>query len=212
VSTSSSITHVEADTLLARQRARLYRVLARCYAAEPDETLGVALAEPAMRALMAAFSPSTDTTAFGPLPPAQCEALAVEYTRLFIGPGPAVPPYESVHRSESGNAGRYWGDATVTFNRLIAGLGLQFSDGFHGMPDHIAAECELMALLLEGECEGRERGDAATAEGCADGQVHLLGEHLRHWARPLAARLGAEARTPFFRALATLTDEFFADE
>ncbi len=211
MSTASPAATRDGVTLL-RQRARLYRVLARCYAAEPDVALGAALADPAIRALIAAFSPDTDVAALGPLTAAVCDGLAVEYTRLFLGPGPTVPPYESVHRPERGNAGRYWGDATVAFNRVLDGLGLALAEQFHGMPDHIATECELMALLLETEADARERGDTATADTCADGQAYVLGEHLGHWAQPLAARLGAAADAPFFHALADLTADFFADE
>jgi TorA maturation chaperone TorD len=67
--------------------------------------------------------------------------LSLEYTRLFVGPGKHVSPYESVHASDSGSLRD---EAASTVQRIVESAGIEFQADYHGMPDHIRVELEFM--------------------------------------------------------------------
>ena len=79
-------------------------------------------------------------------PEAAVEALAVEYCRLFIGPGGHLPPVESVVLGE----GRFWGKTTekvTNFYRMESLALAQDSDNLP--PDHLSVELDCIGMLEE---------------------------------------------------------------
>ncbi len=77
------------------------------------------------------------------------EDLAVEHTRLFLGPGKHISPHESVHHQrEDGQWGKLWGASTVEVKKFIEATGLSYTDDYKGMPDHISVEFEFMQQLI----------------------------------------------------------------
>ncbi|WP_372480827.1 molecular chaperone (plasmid) [Halomicrobium sp. HM KBTZ05] len=125
--------------------------------------------------------------------------LRVEYTRLFIGPGPEqCPPYESVYRDgdhdgDEQNVGPVYGPATQAVARWYAEYGLELRDSRSAPPDHIATELEFAAYL------------AATEDD--DTLEQFLDEHPRTWIEPFAARLRENDPGPFYRAVIERTIE-----
>ena len=49
------------------------------------------------------------------------ENLAIEYTRLFVGPGKHISPHESVHHKKEGvQSGQLWGELTAQSKELLS--------------------------------------------------------------------------------------------
>jgi len=82
------------------------------------------------------------------------EDLAVEFTRLFIGPGPHISPHESVNtETHDVKEAALWSAQTVKVKKFIEAAGLEYDDSFSGMPDHVTAELEFMQRLAAKEAE-----------------------------------------------------------
>lgn len=160
--------------------AALYAVLAQCWR-EPTPELVEAVADGALDGVV----PGVDT--------ASLDALRREYTRLFIGPGEmACPPYESVHRDgEDENAtGPVLGPSTDAVERWYREYGLATSPDWSEMPDHVAAELEFVAYLLDVD-------ETAAAQ--------FLDEHPRAWLPAFLDDVAAATRQPFYASLAETT-------
>ncbi len=55
------------------------------------------------------------------------ENLAIEYTRLFVGPGKHISPHESVHHKKEGvQSGQLWGELTGQLKNIIESSGLEY--------------------------------------------------------------------------------------
>lgn len=206
--TMQSECSVASDQLLTR--GLVYQLLARVYRQEPDQELFTRLGSEEILHILKKISPRLDISAFRAPPPSRIEDLSVEFCRLFIGPGPSVPPYESIHRTEPGNAGKFWGDATVEFKSLVEALGLHYAADFHEMPDHISVEFELMFRLLNAEAEALESGDEETRDNAREAQGVLLNRHVGVWLPRFCDRLEAATHDPFYAAIAVLTRDFMA--
>ncbi len=133
------------------------------------------------------------------------EAVADEYTRLFLGPqGPEVHPYESYYLT-----GRLWDRPLAVLRDFLKEIGLAKQEGYAEPEDSLAFELEIMRRLIA--CQG----SAADAEGerrFLDLQAIFLKRHLLVWA-PAAARDLAEAQGAlFYRGVATLLQGFLALE
>lgn len=109
--------------------------------------------------------------------PVNLEELEVEYCRLFVGPGHVeVPPYESVYREHDikMQKGLVMGPPAVEVNKLYQEAGLQLAQGFHDMPDHIAAETWFLAYL-EAMTKNTEEQD------CLQHKQQFIDQHLGQW-------------------------------
>lgn len=118
------------------------------------------------------------------------EALNVEATRLFEGPGqPATPPFASFYL----NHGQLMGDAALAARRAYLAWKIKPRDDGRVPPDHIAIELGFMALLAR---EDNARGlDSAV----------FLREHLLTWVPRWNAAVVVASAHPFFVGLANLT-------
>ncbi|MDF2710280.1 molecular chaperone TorD family protein [Nonomuraea muscovyensis] len=152
---------------------------------------------PLYRALLAA--PDGDrlldaqTRALGE--PEALRSLSVEFCRLFVGPRPACPPYESVHRGEpvvGGRAERRLQDF-MERHRLDAVIP-------SGCPvlayDHLAVSLALLHHLLGVAADGAAR--------------QLLQDHLLAWAPAYFRGLKAAAVLPPYTLIADLLAEYLA--
>lgn len=130
----------------------------------------------------------------------EVDELLDEYERLFVGPGRTpCSPYESLWLSEQPRLeqGRLMGAASVAIADLYRGLGLDVATSAHELPDHLAIELEALAVALGAE------GAAAEETGRV-----LLHEHLQVWVPRFCALVEAQARHPFYAALARVTGEW----
>jgi len=124
------------------------------------------------------------------------QETALEYCRLFVGPGPlACPPYGSVYR----DGGVVMGPSTLAALRAYEEQGLKPS--LKEPPDHIAVELEFMAHLCQGASHA---ADISQARHCLALQETFLREHLLAWAPAFARRLLADTSHPLYKTLAGL--------
>jgi TorA maturation chaperone TorD len=137
------------------------------------------------------------------------EDLAVEYSRLFLGPGKHISPHESVHHQrEDGDWGKLWGADTVDVKKFIEATGLSYEADYKGMPDHISVEFEFMAALIRREKQAWAENDEAVAKNCMTLQKKFLEEHLIQWIPDFCGKVIQQAELPFYRAVAELTRSF----
>ena len=141
------------------------------------------------------------------------EDLAVEYTRLFLGPGKHISPHESVHHQrEDGQWGKLWGASTVEVKKFIEATGLSYTDDYKGMPDHISVEFEFMQQLILAEEQAWKEADADKAASCRQVEKKFIEEHLINWIPAFCEMVIQEAELPFYQAVAALTRSFIEFE
>jgi TorA maturation chaperone TorD len=137
------------------------------------------------------------------------EDLAVEYTRLFLGPGRHLSAHESVHRqSEDGEQSLLWSSFTVKVKNFIESMGLSYDPDYRGLPDHISAELEFMEVLARHEEQTWSEEDEDRAWHCLDIQRRFVKEHLIGWVPAFCDKVMAAAELSFYRELAALTKAF----
>ncbi|MHC4188825.1 MAG: TorD/DmsD family molecular chaperone [Planctomycetota bacterium] len=141
--------------------------------------------------------------------------LGEQYTRTFVGPGPHVSPYASVHHS---GEGQLWGDSTVWVKRFIETTGLSFRNNWDSIPDHIAIELELMQRLAAHEAQlwvpnpsgpsHNEKNVDKQLCQCLQAQEQFLREHLCIWAPKFCERILETSTSLFYREMAKLMKSF----
>ncbi len=188
---------------LAGERGNIYGFLALVYQREPDaalldilgkqdaglKDLGVDLSMPA------GSGNKRDII----------EELSVEYTRLFLGPGRHISPYESVWREADG---AHWGKSTSEVKIFIETLGLNYTEDWTGLPDHIGVEFELMKKLVDHENKVRVGKDMKTVRLCLEIQKRFMDEHIYKWVPGFCEKVIEESREDFYRQIALLTKQF----
>ena len=194
----------------ASQRANLYGFLATLYRAEPDSELIHRLADADYLALLRAAGADLDAAYFQRPEAEVLEELAIEYTRLFIGPGKHVSPHASANMPDEG--GTLWGRSTSDAVARIREAGLDYDPDYHGLPDHISVELELMAALAGREAEAWRAGEEAAALSQREFQASFVEEHLRHWLPEFCRRIIERAELPLFGEMAKLTAAFLEAE
>lgn len=143
--------------------------------------------------------------------------LESEYTRLYIGPGVHIAPYESVYIDEKvvGDKrvpGLMWGDSTVEVLKEYEEYGLKLVDQFKDMPDHIGVELELMSFLTEKEANEWECERKDNALKCLSNEREFLDNHLTKWAPKFCDYAAEDANFKFYKSLAILTKEYILSE
>ncbi len=138
------------------------------------------------------------------------EHLRDRYTQTFIGPGPHVSLYASVHISDER---RLWGDSTIWVKRFIETTGLSIANNWDSIPDHIAIELELMQRLTDYEAKlwgsdplpETENTDKQLSQ-CLRAQEQFLRQHLCTWIPQFCQRVSQVSTSPFYRQMAALTE------
>ncbi len=193
------------------QRAALFRLLAELYRKELTPALSARLLDSGMLDSLEDLGYDLERNALAE--PGEVEALGLEYSRVFIGPGRHVSPYGSVHHPDDPKRGQLWGDTTCSVQRFASDHGLAFEGAaYDGIPDHIAHELELFARLIEGRAQARSRGDREAEERIRNSEGYLVREHLDRWAPRFCAEVREAAARPFYGELARLTATLLADE
>ena len=190
------------------ERSGLYGLLASVYRAKPSAEILRRLGEPAMREGLAAAGVSTDI--FTAPEPQLLKELAEEYTRLFVGPGKHLPPYQSVHLEGSG--GDLWGADTSAVKRFIEQAGFDYAESFHGLPDHISVELDFLAQLTRLEAETWRNNDADRAYNCLKFQQEFMERHLGRWIPAFCTKVVERTEQALYREMAALTADFIAAE
>lgn len=185
-------------------RANVCRLLARVFSAKPTPELLAAMKESGMLESLDSLGVTFDGDFLAGDEREQAEALAVEYTRLFVGPGPHIAPYESVFVRGFGEDGpQLWGSATEAVSVFYREAGLEIRAG-NEIPDHIGIELEAAAELAATQAELLERGETAEAERVREQEMRFAREHLAVWLPDFSRAVAGQARESFYRGMAAL--------
>ncbi len=190
---------------LAEKRSNIYGLLSLIYRQEPTVEIVRELRKPEFIQTLVELGVSVDKEFITQSDEQTVQDLSLEYTRLFIGPGRHIPPYESVHRE---GEGLLWGESTATVKKLIEFLGLRYRDDFSDMPDHISVEFELMQKLADRENEAREQNDEQAILRCLEFQKKFIDDHLSQWIPTFCVKVAKTSDSSFYGQMAKLTREF----
>lgn len=194
----------------ATERSRLLGLLATVFGGEPGLAFIRSLKTPQARAALDEAGVMLGAEFFDTPDQILLNDLAIEYTRLFIGPGPHIPPLESV-QLKRGSA-MIWGPETAVVKRFIEAAGFDYESSFTGIPDHIAVEFEFLARLCATEADAWRAGDSASASASLQWQHKFISKHLGKWAANFLAKVLKAAEQPFYAAFAGLAINFMATE
>lgn len=138
--------------------------------------------------------------------PGELRELAVDFTRLFVGPySPPAPPYGSIYLEAER---KVMGDSTVDAASRYSRFGIQTAGSFRDVPDHIAAELEFMFFLIHREVEFLVAEDCTGAGNIIYEQNRFLNDHLNAWIPEFTDLVIQNALMPFYRNLARITRVF----
>ena len=184
-------------------RAALYELLARLYTYPLDEQIldSVASLElgEAPSELEAALDRMKAVAAKGG---EAVDALNVEATRLFEGPGkPVAPPYASYYVF-----GRLMGPPAIAANRFyLSKEALPETEG--SVPsDHVAVELGFMAYLATRAERAFAAGKTQDARSDLDASREFIDEHILTWLPRFIEDVVRGADSDFFAGLARFTD------
>lgn len=192
------------------ERSGLYGFLAEVYRLPPTPDLLRRLRQPGLQAALAGAGVALGPDFLDRGEEELVEDLAVEFTRLFVGPGPHVPPNAAVHTE--GEGGALWGESTGRVKRFIEDTGFTYRPGHGELPDHISVELEFVGELAAREAQALEEGDRDAADRLRQTQRAFVTGHMADWIPDFCDQVMAKARLPFYRELAGLTKGFIRSE
>ncbi len=194
---------------MATARANVYGLLADVFREEPSEALLSKLRRPEFSGALHALNLSLDEMFEGSSHVQLVEDLALEFTRLFIGPGPHISPHESMHTEALfGEQKSLWSAQTVEVKKFMAAAGLKVDDSFSGMPDHLTAEFEFMQQLLLKEAEAWANEEHELGANILKIEKRFYDEHLSQWVSNFCDRVIDETGHPFYKQFAEVTKGF----
>jgi TorA maturation chaperone TorD len=201
----SSVIHLE------KHRSDIYRAFSHCYHL-PDADVGniLKLLETSLCAIgsnaishvvMMRSELNTGLT---------LDDLRIQFSKLFVGPYQLLaPPYGSVYLDDRR---QIMGDSTLDVVKRYLAAGLAIDEGFKNPPDHIAAELEFMHALVIEELKGLHNGLADEVTDCLELQSDFLACHIGQWIDAFSGLIIQETNLPFFRYLATATQQFIRED
>ena len=124
------------------------------------------------------------------------EELMVDHTRLFIGPFDLLaPPYGSIYLD---GQRQVMGDSTMEVLQFYRQAGLNLAADVKQPPDNIVAELEFIYYLIAKYLETEEEQWLVQMET-------FLNKYLGKWIGEFINRINGNAKNPFYKNLALLT-------
>jgi TorA maturation chaperone TorD len=206
-------TEKQERTAVAKQRSNVYGLLATVFRKEVTSELLQEMKAPQFMGVL--YDLGIDVLDDLSQRPEEefLDDLAVEYARLFLGPGKHISPHESVHHQrEDGRWGQLWGETTVEVKRFIESAGLHYRSEYTGLPDHISVELEFMQQLTGCEAQAWADNDEEKALYCRKIEKRFVEDHLGSWIPVFCDRITQEADLSFYRGMAKLTKHFMEVE
>lgn len=160
----------------------------------------------------ALYAPADElvTVDFGTDSESLYHALAVEYTRLFIGaPSPVVSPYESIHVDSEPDSPALLmvSPSAVAVQRAYREVGVDMRSSAEP-PDHIATELEFSYYLCCKEAFSWSEGDDAGAKEWRRLESVFATEHLAAWGIEFARQVQEATSQKFCAALSLLAQAY----
>jgi TorA maturation chaperone TorD len=200
-------------TAVARQRSNVYGLLATVYRQEVTSDLLHRIKDPQFLGVLSDLGIQLGDDFFQKNEEELLEDMAVEYTRLFLGPGKHISPHESVHHQrDDTQQGQLWGESTVEVKKFIESSGLDYRSEYRGLPDHISVELEFMQQVTLREEQAWREDDRDGALYCLKIEKEFIEEHLIRWIPIFCEKVIREAELPFYREMAALARDFMESE
>jgi TorA maturation chaperone TorD len=194
---------------MARHRKNVYGLLAAAFSREPSVAFLRQIKDPEFRGALSSAGFELEEEFLNQPEDKLIEGLAIEYTRLFLGPGKHISPHESVHHErDDGDWGTLWGASTVDVKKFIESAGLEYKAEYTGLPDHISVELEFMQQAIKREIKAWEDKDKDGAIYCMKMEKKFLDEHIVRWIPVFCDKIIKEAEISFYREMAKLTKNF----
>lgn len=194
----------------AIERSQLYGLLADVFQSEPTEELfDIMLSDDfsqAAQEMGVDFGSDLHT-----LPRLEAlEQLAIEYTRLFLGPGKHISPHESVQLKRSTHL--LWGEETAVVKQFMVDAGFDVPETGGIFPDHISVELLFMSWLTLNEAEAWSTGDLDQATRSLEWQHGFISRHLGKWVAEFCRAIREQADFPFYEGFSEILRSFIAGE
>ncbi|MCU7873795.1 MAG: molecular chaperone TorD family protein [Candidatus Thiodiazotropha sp. (ex Lucinoma borealis)] len=196
----------------AKSRSDIYGLMSTVFREEPSRGLIKEMRSPRLSETFTGLGVELGERFYTEPESKVVEELAIEYTRLFIGPGPHISAHESIFSEMDGDTGGLWGVKTVAVKKFIETTGLDYGKDFTGLPDHISVELEFMQKLAEWETDMWLQQDRKRAEHCLTVQRKFLEQHLFCWVNQFCDAVINQAEIPFYRAMAELSKQYMEFE
>ncbi len=197
----------------ATQRSNIYGLLSLIYRTEVTKDLLAHIKKPEFLSVLSDMGAKLEDDFLKGPEDKLIEDLAVEYTRLFLGPGKHISPHESIHHDTGdGDWGQFWGRSTVEIKKFIETSGLEFKSDYTGLPDHISVELEFMQLAAKREMQALEEKDNDGLLYCLKMEKMFIEEHLIKWVPIFCDKIISEAGLSFYREIAKVTKNFMEFE
>jgi len=198
---------------LANFRSTIYGLLAAIYRQEVSSDLLQQIKDPQFLGVLTQLGIELNNGFFKKPDQELLDALAVEYARLFLGPGKHISPHESVHHKKEGTqSGQLWGESTAEVKKIIESSGLEYKTEYTGLPDHISVELEFMQQVVMREEQAWQDDDKETALLCQKNEKKFVDEHLFRWIPDFCEKVIEAAESPFYQEMARLTRSFMEFE
>jgi TorA maturation chaperone TorD len=198
---------------LAEHRSSIYGFLAAVYRQELNSELLQQMKDQRFRDVLSNLGVNLNNGFFQNSEEELLENLAVEYSRLFVGPGKHISPHESVHhKRDDGQWGQLWGPSTAEVKKFIESAGLEYTSEYTGLPDHISVELEFIQQVIQREAQAWNAGDDETALLCLKNEKKFVNDHLNRWIPEFCEKVITAAESPFYREMARLTRSFIEFE
>jgi TorA maturation chaperone TorD len=213
----------------AEARAIMYRFLAAVYLIAPNkDLLRHTLATDFLAELTAHLSEEAvmDLKQFAATadPDKVVALVKQDYMDLFAVPtGRYVIPFEDVYlgRTSEGKQerGPLMGHRAIAVRKMYRRAGAEMDQTCKELPSHVGVELSFMSFLCEREAAklgGEESAVISEPEkikatgpaGYCEFQIRFLQEHLNAWFPQLNQSIQANAKTQFYRGLASITATF----
>ena len=192
----------------AKFRSHIYGLLAAVFRREPNLALIRELRAPPLWGVFSDLEVDLGEV-FITTPETQLvEILALEFTRLFIGPNNHISAHESIFAETDHGIGSLWGARTVAVKNFIETTGLDYDSEFTGVPDHASVELEFMQRMTAWEADKWQQQDRENAEYCLKVQRMFLDQHLLAWLPQFCDEVIKQADIRFYAGVAELTKNF----
>lgn len=198
---------VDSSVAALESRRGLYRLFNRLLGSEIDQGLLDEMRKPEFSSALGALGISPNDLSGDD--DTILEQMAVEFARLFLGPGKHISPHESVQGTRDGTLNN---DATVRVRRFIEATGFQLATASKRYPDHICSEFEFMEALISKQIDALTDGDIEEAEISQMLQEEFLQRHLRQWVPGFCSRVEQSAELALYKGLSWAIADFIQIE
>ncbi|MCP4288096.1 MAG: molecular chaperone TorD family protein [Gammaproteobacteria bacterium] len=206
------VTNWKEQAKSARFRSDIYGLLATIFRQEPGLALIRELRDPQLTGVFSDLGVDLGE-AFCDTPETELvEVLALEFTRLFIGPSSHISAHESIFAEMDNGISALWGQTTVAVKNFIETTGLDYKTEFTGVPDHVSVELEFMQKLSAWEADKWLQNEPDDAKFCQQVQRMFFEQHLMSWLPQFCDVVMEQADIRFYAAMAELTKNYLEFE